>query len=367
MARKGENIYKRTDGRWEARYEKGRNSKGQIIYGSLYGKSYREVREKKINIRLKLPVTKNISPSDSMDICYISTRWLESIRHTVKESTYSCYLTLIQKHIFTYFNNSSMITSEHIQQFINYKITNGLSPTSVRNIVVLLERILRYGEDEKLLPVTKRSFTFPKSSFYINNTLDVSQLSILARYLYLEGDAFSVGLLLCMHTGIRIGELCGLRGGDFNFTTETFEIHRTISRIRNTESTLEHPDTKTKVIIGTPKSTSSLRTIPVPRQLLSLLQRQHLSPDEYLMTGTAHYTEPRNVQRRFKNILEKCDLPPVTFHSLRHSFATRCIEKGADSKALSEILGHSSVKITLDIYVHSNMEQKREYINQLTI
>ena len=206
MARKGENIYKRKDGRWEARYEKGRNSQGQIIYGSLYGKSYREVREKKINIRLKLPVTKNISPSDSMDICYISTRWLESIRHTIKESTYSCYLTLIQKHILTYFNNSSMITSEHIQQFINYKITNGLSPTSVRNIVVLLERILRYGEDEKLLPVTKRSFTFPKSSFYINNTLDVSQLSILARYLYLEGDTFSVGLLLCMHTGIRIGD-----------------------------------------------------------------------------------------------------------------------------------------------------------------
>ena len=191
MARKGENIYKRKDGRWEARYEKGRNSKGQIIYGSLYGKSYREVREKKINSIVKLPVTKTISPSESVNICDVSTRWLESIRHTVKESTYSCYLTLIQKHILTYFNNSSMITSEHIQQFINYKITNDLSPTSVRNIVVLLERILRYGEDENLLPITKRSFTFPKSSFYINDTLDASQLSILARYLYLEGDAFN--------------------------------------------------------------------------------------------------------------------------------------------------------------------------------
>lgn len=254
MARKGENIYKRKDGRWEARYEKGRNSKGQIIYGSLYGKSYREVKEKKINSIVKLPVTKTISPSESLNICDISTRWLESIRHTVKESTYSCYLTLIQKHILTYFNNNSMITSEHIQQFINYKITNDLSPASVRNIVVLLERILRYGEDENLLPVTKRSFTFPKSSFYINDTLDASQLSILARYLYLEGDAFSIGLLLCMHTGIRIGELCGLKGGDFNFTNETFEIHRTISRIRNTESTPDHQDAKTKVIIGTPKS-----------------------------------------------------------------------------------------------------------------
>lgn len=203
MARKGENIYKRKDGRWEARYEKGRNSKGQIIYGSLYGKSYREVREKKINSIVKLPVTKTISPSESVNICDVSTRWLESIRHTVKESTYSCYLTLIQKHILTYFNNSSMITSEHIQQFINYKITNDLSPTSVRNIVVLLERILRYGEDENLLPITKRSFTFPKSSFYINDTLDASQLSILARYLYLEGDAAGVTYTIDVYTDIR--------------------------------------------------------------------------------------------------------------------------------------------------------------------
>lgn len=287
MARKGENIYKRKDGRWEARYEKGRNSKGQIIYGSLYGKSYREVREKKINSIVKLPVAKTISPSESMNICDVSTRWLESIRHTVKESTYSCYLTLIQKHILTYFNNSSMITSEHIQQFINYKITNDLSPTSVRNIVVLLERILRYGEDENLLPVTKRSFTFPKSSFYINDTLDASQLSILARYLYLEGDAFSVGLLLCMHTGIRIGELCGLKGGDFNFTNETFEIHRTISRIRNTESTPEHQDAKTKVIIGTPKSTSSLRTIPVPRKSLGL-------NNEFVLIHTGRFIDQKN-------------------------------------------------------------------------
>lgn len=178
MARKGENIYKRKDGRWEARYEKGRNSKGQIIYGSLYGKSYREVREKKINSIVKLPVAKTISPSESLNICDVSTRWLESIRHTVKESTYSCYLTLIQKHILTYFNNSSMITSEHIQQFINCKITNDLSPASVRNIVVLLERILRYGEDENLLPVTKRSFTFPKSSFYIKKLTIVLWLFI---------------------------------------------------------------------------------------------------------------------------------------------------------------------------------------------
>ena len=139
MARKGENIYKRKDGRWEARYEKWQKFQGTDYLRLFVRKIISEVREKKINSIVKLPVTKTISPSESLNICDVSTRWLESIRHTVKESTYSCYLTLIQKHILTYFNNSSMITSEHIQQFINYKITNDLSPTSVRNIVVLLE------------------------------------------------------------------------------------------------------------------------------------------------------------------------------------------------------------------------------------
>ena len=177
MARKGENIYKRKDGRWEARYEKGRNSKGQIIYGSLYGKSYREVKEKKINSIVKLPVTKTISPSESLNICDISTRWLESIRHTVKESTYSCYLTLIQKHILTYFNNNLIITSEHIQQFINYKITNDLSPASVRNIVVYHRDWRRYYQ------IIKSTFRGKQLMQFFTERIEGSRQAIKTRSL----------------------------------------------------------------------------------------------------------------------------------------------------------------------------------------
>ena len=396
MARKGENIYKRKDGRWEARYEKGRNSKGQIIYGSLYGKSYREVREKKINSIVKLPVAKTISPSESMNICDVSTRWLESIRHTVKESTYSCYLTLIQKHILTYFNNSSMITSEHIQQFINYKITNDLSPTSVRNIVVLLERILRYGEDENLLPVTKRSFTFPKSSFYINDTLDVSQLSILARYLYLEGDAFSVGLLLCMHTGIRIGEVLGLKWEDCDFERRKITINKTIHY-----SKASSPVEGSKFFYTTAKTISSNRVIPMTDEVYEILQNQKIKQTEQKMWKRSIWKQHKefqnlvftcsdgspvyyyNVNSAIKDYVAKINVIEIelakeekrepkifelfTCHTLRHTYATRCYENGVDQQVVQKLLGHSTLAMTTDLYTHVSEEKKKEEVAELKI
>lgn len=166
-------------------------------------------------------------------------------------------------------------------------------------------------------------------------------------------------------TGIRIGELCGLKGEILTLLTKPLRFTGRFQGFE-TPNLLESSRCQNK-------SNNRHNLRPLFEQFLFPVSYCHFwnanscPLTNIAMTGTIHYTEPRNVQRRFKSILEKCDLPPVTFHSLRHSFATRCIEKGADSKALSEILGHSSVKITLDIYVHSNMEQKRKYINQMTI
>lgn len=263
MARKGENIYKRKDGRWEARYPKGRRPDGSLIYGSLYGKTYREVREKKKDTLLRQHVKEEAMEPVSLTIEDITQRWLISIRHSVKESTFSCYVTLIQKHIIPYFSKDPHITSEQIQQFIDSKITNGLSTATVRNIVILLERILKYAQAEHLLPTEVRNIRIPKNVFYTQDRLETYQLNILSRYLYLEQTAFAIGILLCMYTGIRIGELCGLRGEDFDFTNEIFVIHRTVSRIRNTvsleqeagqENSEKETVPKTKVVITSPKS-----------------------------------------------------------------------------------------------------------------
>lgn len=370
MAKKGENIYKRKDGRWEARYEKGRDFEGKIIYGSLYGKSYREVKEKKNRKISEFQESVNVFTS-KYKISYISYKWLEMVRYTVKESTYSCYVTLIHKHIIPYFGNDSIVTSDDIQRFIYMKISCGLAPSTVRSIVILLDRILVYGEEKKMLPVIKRKMIVPKNIHAQKVTLDAEQLNTLARYLYCEKGRFELGVLLCMNTGIRIGELCGLRWEDFDLKNELFKIRRSVSRIRNVDdkgrTVKKSGESRTMVVVSSPKTNSSIRQIPIPHHFLEEIKRQYTSREHYILTGTAECMEPRKVQRKFDWILKMCGLPHVTFHSLRHSFASRCIEDGVDSKALSEILGHSSTKITMDVYVHSNMEQKKKYMNKLVI
>ncbi len=374
MSKRGENIHKRKDGRWEARYEKGRTSEGAIIYGFLYGKSYREAKNKKIQaIQAQLSEEKEAMILLTPDIQILAGRWLEYIQYTVKTSTYMCYTTLIQKHIIPYFQTfpEKLCQQTVLQEFYNFKIATSLSVKSAKMLVTFLQRILCYGEEHELIPSLKRPVNCAKSPIQEKKMLTEQQLSILCKYLLQDGSNFALGILLCMHTGMRIGELCGIKLSDLNFETGILTIQRTICRIRNLQTSIESLSEtnapKTVLLVSTPKSLSSRRQIPVPDHILTILRQKNLFANTYFLTGTSDYLEPRTVQRRFKRILYKCGLPPVTFHSLRHSFATKCIENGVDSKSLSEILGHSSVKITLDIYVHSNMEKKKEYMNQFVI
>ena len=367
MSRRGENIHKRKDGRWEARYEKGRTEEGTIIYGFLYGKSYREAKTKKQQaLQKQIPLPKS-SRHFTVPIQDLSNLWLESVHCNLKESTYMCYTTLVQKHIVPYFEKKpqQLLSKNGLQIFYNDKIASGLSTQSAKMILLLLERILTFSEEQELLPMVKRTKVHPKTIPFEKELLSPEELSLLSRYLVEADSAFATGVLLCMYTGIRIGELCGIKGADIDVKRGILTIRRTVSRITNPDSS--SGGSQTIVFISTPKSLSSIRTIPLPDQIIPFLQKWSVSDQFYFLTGCTKPTEPRNVQRQFKNILKGCNLPQVTFHSLRHSFATLCIENGIDSKALSEILGHSSVKITLDIYVHSNMAQKKEYLNRLSI
>lgn len=367
MSRRGENIHKRKDGRWEARYEKGRNNNGAIIYGFLYGKSYREAKEKKIQALQQKQPLQNKDSIAAVSIRELSDSWLASVRYTLKESTYMCYTTLIQKHIITYFseNPQQLIDKNVLQLFYNSKILAGLSQRTVKTLLMLLKRILTFGEEQELIPVVKRIPVHSKTVLFEKNLLSPEEMAVLSEYLLQTDTVFAAGILLCMYTGIRIGELCGIKGSDIDLKNGILTIQRTVSRIRNSQTSSNAP--KTRIIISTPKSASSIRKIPLSDHMVALLKQCPFSEHTYFLTGSQTPAEPRFVQRRFKKILSECALPQVTFHSLRHSFATLCIENGIDSKALSEILGHSSVKITLDIYVHSNMAQKKEYLNRLSI
>lgn len=183
---------------------------------------------------------------------------------------------------------------------------------------------------------------------------------ILKSELFKEINLTKLGVLLCLFSGIRIGELCALKWSDIDLSNGLLHVTKTCQRIKSGIST--------KLVITAPKSASSARIIPVPEFLLNILKEFVPSNlNEYFLSGTEKAIEPRTMQYRFKSILKKVNLPSINFHSLRHIFATNCIALGFDVKTLSEILGHGTVEITLDRYVHSSINRKRDCMKLLNI
>ncbi|MFR9000911.1 MAG: site-specific integrase [Anaerobutyricum soehngenii] len=184
---------------------------------------------------------------------------------------------------------------------------------------------------------------------------------ILSSYLCLHLTYRNLGILICMYTGIRLGEICALTWEDISLTEGSIYIDKTIQRVQK-----EHNGKKTMLIIATPKTPSSIRTIPIPNQLLQIIKSSELPQKGYLLTGsTEKYIEPRTYQYHFKKLLQRCKIPETNFHALRHTFATRCVELGFDIKTLSEILGHSSINITLNRYVHPSFDLKKQNMNKM--
>lgn len=365
MAKRGENIRKRKDGRWEARYEKGRLENGHIQYGYVYAHTYDEVKKKKSLAlqRLQLP-DPTVSEMEMDNLC---EEWKNAVRYTIKPSSFACYDTLIEKHISPWFSKYKLadLDTDLIMSFAISKTESGLSNRTVKSLLILLQSILRFGEKKGYLSLRSILFSYPKITSQGLRVISETHIQKLVDVLSDEVSSFSSGILLCIYTGIRVGELSGLKWEDFDFERQIMNIRRTISRIKNLEYVKGKGVPKTCLLISTPKSQSSLRSIPIPEFLLNRLEKQKSQPGDYLLTGTTKCMEPRCIQRRFQVLLKQCDIPPINIHSLRHAFATRCTEIGFDSKALSEILGHSSAKITMDIYVHSNMQQKKNYMDKL--
>ena len=166
--------------------------------------------------------------------------------------------------------------------------------------------------------------------------------------------------MLSLYTGLRLGELCGLQWQDVNLSKNTISVNKTIQRIENENG-------GTSMLIDSPKTVSSERVIPIPDFLIPILRNiKTETATDYVTTGKNTFTQPRTYQARLKTYFKDCGLENYHFHTLRHTFASRAIELGFDPKSLSEILGHSNVKITLDLYVHPSMESKQEQMNRFT-
>ena len=166
------------------------------------------------------------------------------------------------------------------------------------------------------------------------------------------------GILLTIHTGLRIGELCALKWSDINFDTQLLHINKTMIRTYTKED-------GSKLNITAPKTRSSIRTIPLNKWIMQYAVLLRGSDNEYIVTGKEKYIEPNKYRLYYNRQLKDLDLPHRKFHSLRHTFATRCIECGCDYKSLSELLGHSNVSITMNLYVHPQLELKRKCVELL--
>lgn len=369
MSKKGENIFQRSDGRWEARYIH-HYENGKAKYHYLYASSYEEARAKKQHALAMIGARRESTPYNSFE--NVARQWLFSVRVSIKESSYTRYYRTVEKYLIPYFSSVDVCEIDHfrINTFTEYLLNTGglrnegLSAKSVSDILCVLKSIIRFGECNGFVFGNTSGIRFPQRIKKSVKILDKKSRTHLERALLEAEDSTGIGILFALFADLRIGEICGLRWGDVDLRRRILNVERTVGRILNLD-----PDdmTKTKLIISEPKTESSIRVIPLPKFLIERLTiaRGDHKDEDYILKGTPEPIEPATFYCRYKALMKRHNLNNYSFHALRHTFATRCVEKGFDTKSLSEILGHSSISTTLSFYVHPTLEQKRAQMERL--
>lgn len=372
MPKKGENIYKRKDGRWEGRYIKSRTCSGRIIYGYVYAKTYREAKIKLRESALPHnpePVVPDVTTSYLFSM--VAADWFESAKLHIKESTRNKYYNILTGYILPTYGKQTldMITYEFIENHRNLLLVsggkkgNGLSAKTVTDVLSVVRNILKFAVKKGMCVHCDGSAIQVKHTVKPMRVLSKTEQEQLCKYILGKPDPCNIGILVCLFTGLRVGEICALRWEDISFSDQTIYIHSTLQRIQNQSGS----GSKTKIVVTTPKSSCSIRTIPIPDELNEVLFTHKKTSVGYLLTNDdCKFVEPRTIQYKFKKALKWSGIESANFHSIRHTFATRCIELGFDVKSLSEILGHATVNITMNRYVHPTLELKKKNMNKLS-
>lgn len=372
MPRKGENIYKRKDGRWEGRYIKSRTCTGKIVYGYVYAKTYREAKLKlQESIPPRNPQQVVSAVKNSYSFSAIALDWFENIKSRTKESTRNKYHNILEDYILPVYGEKTLdtITYEFIESHCSYLLISGgkkglgLSAKTVTDVLSVIRNVLKFAVRKGMYVPCDGSTIQVKCTTKQMRVLSKTEQEQLCKYILSEPEPCNIGILVCLFTGLRVGEICALRWEDVSFSDQTIHIHHTLQRIQNQSDN----GSKTKIVVTTPKSSCSIRTIPIPDELSEVLATHKKSSVGYLLTNDEDkYVEPRTMQNKFKKALKMSGIESANFHAIRHTFATRCIELGFDVKSLSEILGHANVNITMNRYVHPTFELKKENMKKLS-
>lgn len=289
--------------------------------------------------------------------------WLNYKKVILKESSYYRYIYMINQYILPYLNNIKMVN------IVSYDFNNlvvelmkTLKATSIKNVIGLLKSILSYAYKKYGYEYNFNFVSLPKIHKAELRVLTQREKNRLEKYCLKNNNLRDIGIVICLNTGLRIGEICALKWNCINLEKRVIKVQYTMQRI------YDKIEKKSKISIDVPKSENSLRTIPISTKLYSILKplKKQYKSNCYFLTGSSNnYIEPRNYQNYFKKCIKVCKIKDFHFHQLRHSFSTECINVGMDIKSLSEILGHSDIKITLQKYVHSSFSTKKKYLERL--
>ena len=290
--------------------------------------------------------------------------WQADKKQYDKRSTYSAYSLLVNNHLIPAFAGVYDVTEDMVQSFVFTKLEQGLSQKSIKDILIVLKMILRFGVKQGCLEHREIDVKFPTER-------ERQEVEVLSRnnqkhimeYVQSHFTFMNLGIYICLCAGLRIGEVCALVWDDIDVENGVINVSKTIQRIYVIEGGEKH----TEVIIDTPKSKNSIREIPIARDLLKMIKpfKKVVNGRFYVLTNSAQPTEPRTYRNYYKRLMTQLDMPKLKFHGLRHSFATRCIESKCDYKTVSVLLGHSNISTTLNLYVHPNMEHKKKCVEQM--
>ncbi|MBR1822922.1 MAG: site-specific integrase [Ruminococcus sp.] len=346
------NAYHRKDGRWEARVLQGIGSGSKRIYRYFYGTS-KEEAESKAAFACKMTFEPVLTEMTVKELC---SEWLSVMANRVKLSTLANYRMKIEKHILPAFGGKMCceISSKTAYAFIEKKLSAGLSARYVSDIMVLLKSIFKHAKREYGMANPFEDIVMPKCIKHEVRLLTVAEQKTLRTYIKNEPAPINLGVMLALSMGLRVGEVCGLMWQDIDMEKRILSVRRTVQRIP-----VPSDSKKTRVIVSPPKSVSSAREIPIPDDVFVMLKKVESALDCYILSGNDQPVEPRKMQYDLARILKNAKLPSVRFLSLRHAFASKAIEVGFDVKTLSEILGHSKIELTMNLYVHSNIDRKR--------
>ena len=294
----------------------------------------------------------------------IAVAWKEYKRPYVKQSTMAAYLLILENHLLPAFGENDSLPEQSVQSFVLEKIECGLSVKSIKDILIVLKMVMKFGVKNEWMNYYEWDIKYPTNS--ANKELEVLSVSNHRKILDHIQSHFTftgLGIYISLSTGLRIGEICALKWNDINITEGTITVSRTIERIYMVEGEKKH----TELVISSPKTRNSCREIPMSKELLAIVKplKKIVNDNFYVLTNDEHPTEPRTYRNYYNGLMEKLGIPRLKYHGLRHSFATRCIEAGCDYKTVSVLLGHSNISTTLNLYVHPNMEQKKRCITKM--